>query len=125
MLVESMKVTKEPEVEHKLTYGEMRSRAEKIGDAKLKERVLTGLLLLQERWGDDWVDHINPHMLSMSSSHYCVLGQLYGNYATGLKALQLLNGVEFGFEMDRADVNRLWKKREYKELDKAWKSVIA
>lgn len=123
MLVESMKVTKEPEVEHKLTYGEMRSRAEKIEDKKIKERVLTGLLLLQERWGDEWADHIDLRTLDMGNGSYCVLGQLYGSYMTGLSSLGINSGRDFGF-----DVNRKFSARSYVEydaLDVAWKSVLA
>ena len=60
-----------------LTYDEARSNAEKIADAVLKARILRGMELLKERFGEDWVEHIDIDSLSMHSPDQCVLGQLY------------------------------------------------
>lgn len=65
-----------------LTYEQMRTNAERIEDAALKERVVRGIEALNaavER-GDldaDWPNWISPSTLLMSSKTACVLGQVF------------------------------------------------
>lgn len=61
----------------RLTYGEMRSNAEKIADEALKKRILSGIEVLNEKFGPDWVEHIDPGSLDLASPNECVLGQVY------------------------------------------------
>lgn len=35
-----------------------------------------------------WIDKMNPVMLDLCSTQYCVLGQLYGDYHIGCRALE-------------------------------------
>lgn len=58
-----------------ITYGDMRSRATRIADERLKFRVLAGLEALREEFGDDFADHIDPAKLDMSDVQWCVVGQ--------------------------------------------------
>lgn len=65
------------EPEPSVTYEAMRSNAERIADANLKERVLKGIEVLNEKFGPNWVDEIDPSELLLSSPTQCVLGQVY------------------------------------------------
>lgn len=58
--------------------------------------ILNGIELLDEvRPG--WVDEIDLDRLNMYQGQDCVVGQLYGGYATGLEQLGLSNGAAHGF----------------------------
>lgn len=61
------------------TPGELRTRLEKEVDAMICDRVLRGIALLKEGYGEDFADHINPKTLNLQDSECCVLGQLYEN----------------------------------------------
>lgn len=63
----------------KPTYEAVRSNAERIADEFVKERVIRGIELLKDEWGEDWVDHVDPSCLVLSSGKHCVLGQLYAD----------------------------------------------
>lgn len=114
-----------------VTYGEQRSAAAKIADEELKERVLRGLEVVRERYGDDWVDHIDPLRLDLSSPTRCVLGQLESQHTGGMAgndpfmfAIAAIDGdVEndpfmFGFDTDEEG------EYGYSELTEAWLAVI-
>lgn len=60
------------------TYDEMRSNAERIFDASLKERVLRGIAVMRETLGPDC--DIDPDELLMESPTQCVLGQTFDTH---------------------------------------------
>lgn len=118
----------------RLTYGELRTNAEKIADELVKVRVLAGIEVLNEKYGPDWVDKVDPATLCLSSTNACVLGQVYHRaevpeakrglpMASGdgyWRALLILNGeVEeypehYGFAVDDEEDG------DYKTLTNAW-----
>lgn len=118
------------------TYGEMRSRAEKIQDAQLKASVLAGLGLLQEKHGASWVEHIDCATLDLTLSESCVLGQVYGDYDEGREKLGLNNRSAatygfftfgpWGFLQEAWRTVLCGKIREEQEMDFAdWKYEVA
>lgn len=113
VLVESVSVSK-----RKFNYGEMRSNAEVIKDDLIKKRVIRGMELLQERYGEEWVDHISPENLDLGDGGSCILGQVYGGYNDGLGKLRIRNGSIYGFDSDNSGIN-------YEDLNKAWKKVFS
>jgi len=111
------------------TYEQQRSRAQRIEDESIRERVLRGLEVVRARYGDDWADHIEPADLDLQSGSCCVLGQLQmhinGVYGEPYwHALREIDGdVEenpsaFGFD---AVVGQT---AEYEALTDAWLLVI-
>lgn len=124
----------------RLTYGEMRTNAEKIADEEIKDRILAGIDVLNEKFGPDWVDHVDVTTLDLSSPNACVLGQVYKDAeitpeqertifhkfstesVSGFwRGLVILNGdVEdeawaFGFDTGA---------ESYEELDTAWVTAL-
>jgi hypothetical protein len=70
-----------------------------------------------------WFLKVTPDNLRMTSWQYCVLGQLYGTYANGMKALSIhWSGVKehgaAGFACIREETERA------AELEVAWKKEI-
>jgi hypothetical protein len=101
-----------------LTFRDMRSNAEVLRDKQVKERVLRGLDLLQEKYGPGWEEMIIPADLEMADGSVCVLGQVYGDYEDGLEELGLQNGLRHGFvEDEREGVS-------YADLNAAWSEVF-
>lgn len=100
-----------------ITYDEARSNAEKIADEKIKVRVIAGMELLKNQYGESWVNHIDPDKLIMSDTQCCVLGQLYGSYF-GMEREFDIHGEDYGFDAD------LYYDIDYGDLDEAWKGVL-
>ncbi len=110
----------------RVTYRDMRSRAAVIVDEDIKRRVLAGIELLNEKFGPDWVDHIDPNSLILSDSSCCVLGQVYegavdydkdcDGFDAGVRLLGIRVPSDYGFDINRED---------YDDLDEAWKEVLA
>lgn len=87
-----------------ITYGEARTRAEKICDEILKARIIRGMELLREKWGEDFVDHIDPGTLSLASPNYCVLGQLYDNAEVTIEQWRFYRDSPMGRGDSESDV---------------------
>lgn len=112
------------ETEPRITYRDMRSNAAAIHDEHLKENVLRGIELLNEKHGPNWVDHIDPRSLILSSSDHCVLGQLYENeapdgwsgYSHGRQLLNLDDPSVYGFDREANET--------YTELTNAWRVAL-
>jgi hypothetical protein len=76
--------------------------------SSLAEKVQRGAILL-DRYYPEWVEAIDIADLYMNSCTECILGQCFGRYTPGLKALHLddvhdhlypgLNDVDHGFDM--------------------------
>lgn len=103
----------------RLTYSEMRTRAERLRDEKIKKQVLKGLKTLQKKHGDDWVEKIDCETLDLSEGAQCVLGQVYGDFDLGVDSLHGEWDLEWaekrGFYRDSGD---------YDDIDKAWHVVL-
>lgn len=64
--------------------------------AVIDARVARGAALLDLRW-PGWRSEIDLDRFHIGHSQDCVLGQLYGDYAGGLRILGLTLGIEHGF----------------------------
>lgn len=121
----------------RLTYGELRSNAEKIADEVVKERVLAGIEVLNDKYGPDWVDKVDPATLCVSSTIACVLGQVYHDAEVPAKrwrdmvsddgywrGLLILNGEveehpeQYGFAADDEEDD------DYRTLTSAWRVAL-
>lgn len=97
------------------TYEEQRTAAQRIEDADIKERVLRGLELLRQEYGENWVEQITPESLDLASVSRCVLGQVFGNYNEAIARidgdLEAEGGAAFGFDTEG---------ESYEDLTDAW-----
>lgn len=106
----------------KRPYGDMRSRADKIEDAVMKERIIKGIDLLEKTHGPGWADAIDLGTLDLSSTSMCVLGQVYSghvadSYSYGANKLGI-SGSQYGFDTwDDEDVTM-------EKLQHAWELVL-
>lgn len=104
------------------TFEEQRTAAEKIEDAEVKARVLKGLEVLREQYGEDWVEHIDVADLDLSSASRCILGQLeplkgneddhYSEALTRINADVAVHPDAYGFDSSEMAT--------YTELTEAW-----
>lgn len=93
---------------------------------KLRRAFQRGVEILDEkrpRWREQLRVKVNRIPLDIWSSHYCVLGHLYGSYEKGL--IELLrsheSGFDYGFQL--YTVGRLsegWLIKEKTYLEKLW-----
>lgn len=84
-------------------------------DALVKERVLKGIALLENKYGKEWVDRIDEmSTFDIRQSSHCVLGGVYGDYDQGLDALELdwKGAADCGFFTNRNDGEALEFVRE-------------
>jgi hypothetical protein len=96
-----------------------------------KELVAKGVALLDEKGPDDWRDRVRWQSLYMYSGTGCVLGQVYGKYWAGVKALGIseyeFEGSEYGFcihDSDNDDYANLSGHEEYLLLHTEWVRVL-
>lgn len=54
------------------------------------KRAARGAALLDRKGPADWRTTVDPRTLQQSSMYGCVLGQVYGDYSAGLRALGLV-----------------------------------
>lgn len=87
-------------------------------------RVCEGALYLADAREDDWWNKIDLARLKMWDPEDCILGQLYGVYATGLARLELSFEAarDFGFHIVSPDGKD--PDVTYEELRDAWVGVI-
>lgn len=97
-------------------FRDLRSELMVAYDEYLVEKVEKGYKLLQQEYGDEWVDHINLEWLSMSNTHCCVLGQVYGSYSSGKSKLGILDGDLHGFDTGPGE--------PYSALNQIWQTVV-
>ena len=69
---------------------------------------------LLDKMQPGWAKQINTTTLEMGSSCDCILGQLYGDYIDGAKAIGLCSiyqRIHYGFSTcgKWSDLDRLWK----------------
>jgi len=85
--------------------------------SKYSEVVQAGMDILDENV-PGWESRINPETLNLESCNFCVLGQIYGGYDVGKRALGVQNTDACGFEVESGD------SRHYALLTRAWLRVI-
>ena len=106
----------------------------------LRERIRAGAALLDAEGPQDWRDRIDTDELDMFYVTHCVLGQLFGDYTSGVNALtgtvyrglesfRLEWAVEHGFEAstmldDDHEFNGHGSYR-YADLDAAWREELS
>ena len=82
----------------------------------IKERVQNGIRVLDETY-PEWWKLIDPEQLNIDNEFYCVVGQIFGKYSTGMKQLGLLEGYDYGFLVgyyrDQKEIHQEWKKQIY------------
>lgn len=67
-----------------------------------------------------WECQLDPDTLDLASCQLCVLGQIYGDYFVGKRALELLDGDAHGFTVkDATGIDR-----EYGFLTRTWLKVL-
>lgn len=95
-------------------------------DALVLERVKKGYALLQEKHGDDWVDHIDLRKLDLSSGSCCILGQLYSDRGTYAGGCTDLWGSDRGTDPQARDHGFLASgtNDEYGILNEIWQALI-
>lgn len=100
-----------------------RSEPQKTMDSVVLARVKQGIALLQEQYGDEWVEKINLRSLCLSSGSSCVLGQLYGDYQTGKERLGLDTdeAILHGF-LAGSGPHRREGSASFSQLDEEWRS---
>ena len=66
-----------------------------------------------------WRDQVDPYTLDLANCHWCVLGQVFGDYDDGLALLGLTT----------KDAQRLgfyrWGRQTFDRLTEAWRRVIS
>jgi len=92
-------------------------------DATYDARVLKGVERLNAVKGYDWINMIDPAKLSLISGDFCVLGQIYGGYHTGLSKLGLSSynndAEDYGFTtLSAGDSSN-------KKIEAAWRRYLA
>jgi hypothetical protein len=88
----------------------------------IAERVARGAALLDARV-PGWVDKVNEDTLNIRSMGDCVLGQVFGAYWIGVKALGLKEGF-FDTPAGEGGFNLLYTITEYPLLTEEWRRVI-
>lgn len=93
-----------------------------------EEQVSAGIKVLDRKGPLFWWERIDLEDLNMSSLEYCVLGQLYGNYATGQDSLSLRDEelISLGFDRPRlfAQFSNSHVSGQWEALNEEWKRQI-
>jgi len=87
------------------------------------KRVLKGASLLDVHFkGYNWRSEIDIETLEMDSSSQCVLGQLFGDYQSGLTTLRL--DVELDTRREAGFSTCAWDSYDWEKLDFEWKTYL-
>lgn len=75
------------------------------------ERIKAGVKLLDSHQ-PDWRKKVDPKKLDLLHHDNCILGQVYGGFSTGARALGIWGrSIEFGFNswsFEADELERLW-----------------
>lgn len=106
------------------SYRELRSRAMEKVDEEYKQQVLNGIDWLNETYGPDWVEWVDPAILNLGSASHCVLGQI-GRKQKGYQHQfdSVLN--EHGHGVDWAEQHGFYTHQSYDRLTEAWGMVFS
>jgi hypothetical protein len=78
----------------------------------MQERVQAGIKFLDENAPRNWRERVDLDRLDIDKSSRCVLGLVYGNYWTGLSALNIAVDLGFIAGNTRADLLTLtWREQ--------------
>ena len=92
-------------------------------DEELRQQVLNGIDWLNETYGPDWVEWVDPSVLSLGSVTHCVLGQIgkrqNGPFFTFDSVLR-----EHSKNVTWATDHGFYTMGSYDELTKAWTAVL-
>ncbi len=93
---------------------------------ELAQRVGAGARYLDQRL-PGWPRQIDLDKLQISAARSCVLGQIYGDYGSGVEELCLggRKAVELGFFTRESDHAGEAACREYSELTELWREEVA
>lgn len=94
-------------------------------DEPVETRVARGAALLDEKV-PDWRTRVNPDTLHMSLNSACVIGQLFGWYADGLRALEITGRVQatrYGFDLVGSEEGT-GALQDFPALTDAWRAVL-
>lgn len=102
-------------------------------DRRVRERVLNGIKWLEEEYGPEWKDKIDLDLLQLTSSSYCVLGQLYSEmtgeedgYTWAVRTFDLQEkSSKLGFSADSMLVREMANEAPAGEFDGYWKQLDA
>jgi hypothetical protein len=87
----------------------------------ISDRVRRGIALLDEE-KPGWPDQVDVAKLDMQNPRYCVLGQMFGRYSTGQRALP---GIRYRTEaVARGFDATLFEHAEYRTLARLWSYAI-
>lgn len=86
-------------------------------DRTIKARVIAGIELLKEKYGENWVEHIDMEKFDIANGERCILGMVYGRYTFGLERLAIPEheGAVYGFSTLGGGVEDNWE-----DLQAAW-----
>jgi hypothetical protein len=80
--------------------------------------VANGMKLLDEKFGTNFHEQIDPDKLDIGSGVNCICGQLYGSYCNGVEKLELSS--------DQAEEHGFYRRTGYYDkLNVAWKRALA
>jgi hypothetical protein len=94
--------------------------------SKIRNRVREGALLL-DLYDAQWRQRINVRRLDVSNRTTCPLGQLFGDYMSGLRKLGIPSPSASLYGFERAGRSYFVEARhpEWKELREEWVRAIA
>ena len=85
----------------------------KLGGAE--SRALGGAMSLDIVFNENWINRINLKILDLAMPKLCILGQLFGDYATAISQLKINTYTQFdcGFQahhkIDAISLTDAWK----------------
>ena len=97
--------------------------------SEVSKNVRRGVRLL-DREAPGWEGRVRADMLVMVSQKLCVLGQLYGDYITGLDMLNLLSEPFEDMDFDKIASHGFclnpnqYLLQSYDDLSRAWRDFI-
>lgn len=95
-------------------------------DESVAARAARGARLLDEK-ETGWREMVNLDDLNLVSPYGCILGQVFGNYFGGLRALNVSvdEAPRFGFNAD-SDLESSWQEyADYVSLQDEWLKLLA
>lgn len=84
----------------------METLSDATSDYMQRRRVRAGIALFDDKLNYDWRERIDPDRLDVSSPGNCVLGMVFGDYATGQAVLGIIEPADFGFDTDPCETYR-------------------
>jgi hypothetical protein len=110
-----------------LAYGQTEELWREAIRDRTMQKVADGAALL-DKHVPEWRERIRPDRLSMSSDSFCIMGQQFGEYHTGVLWARKVVDPEFDPEeygfVTPCDPNTGYDMCEYRHLDAAWTRIL-